>query len=183
MFPPGFHTALGISISLQHLPHKSKDNSLDLGLISLQSKKDTYFLVLNRNPVPLTIKQLKTSIPSSYTEVVGCGTGNHTLALLQDNYDSLSKCVRLVSPPRTLRQFVSLQTSLRTNYFAVIRLTVQSFSSEGQIWGDITIETQYEQMSVPVQFKIAQGRLEVSSDRLVFDQCFPVSIRARISFW
>lgn len=52
---------------------------------------------------------------------------------------------------------------------------MQSFSSEGQIWGDITIETQYEQMSIPVQFKIAQGRLEIGPDRLVFDQCFPVS--------
>lgn len=52
---------------------------------------------------------------------------------------------------------------------------MQSFSSEGQIWGDITIETQYEQMSIPVQFKIAQGRLEIGPDKLVFDQCFPVS--------
>lgn len=65
--------------------------------------------------------------------------------------------------------------SLKTDHYAVIRLTVQSFSSEGQIWGDITIETQYEQMSIPVQFKIAQGKLEIGPDRLVFDQCFPVS--------
>lgn len=67
-----------------------------------------------------------------------------------------------------------MQASLRTNHYAIIRLTVQSFSSEGQIWGDITIETQYEQMSVPVQYKMAQGRLEIGPDRLVFDQCFPV---------
>lgn len=62
-------------------------------MISLQSKKDTYFLVLNRNPVPLAIKQIKTSIPSGSAEVIGCGSGNHTLALLQDNFDNLSKCV------------------------------------------------------------------------------------------
>lgn len=67
------------------------------------------------------------------------------------------------------------QATLRTDHYAVLRLTVRSFSSEGQIWGDITVETQYDQMSVPVHFKIAQGKLEIGPDRLVFDQCFPVS--------
>lgn len=75
------------------MPYKSKDNSLHLGLISLQSKKDTHFLVLNKNPVPLTIKQVKTSIASGSVEVIGCGIGNHTLALLQDTFENLSKCV------------------------------------------------------------------------------------------
>lgn len=69
-----------------------------------------------------------------------------------------------------------LQTTLQTDHYAIIRLTVKSFSSEGQIWGDITVETQYEQLSIPVHFKIAQGKLEIGPDRLVFDQCFPVQI-------
>lgn len=60
---------------------------------------------------------------------------------------------------------------------------MQSFSSEGQIWGDITIETQYEQMSIPIQYKIAQGRLEIGPDRLVFDQCFPVSKNFEIFYF
>lgn len=68
-----------------------------------------------------------------------------------------------------------LQGLLETDHYAILRLTVQTFSSEGQMWSDVIIETQYEQITISVHFKVAQGKLEIGPDRLVFDQCFPVS--------
>lgn len=64
---------------------------------------------------------------------------------------------------------------MKTSEYAIIRLIVQTFNAEGQIWGDVQIITQYENLSIPVHFKVAPGKLEIAPERLVFDQCFPVS--------
>lgn len=50
-------------------------------------------LILNRNPVGINIKSIKTSIPSGSVEIVGCFSGNYSAALLQDVYKNSSKCV------------------------------------------------------------------------------------------
>lgn len=60
-----------------------------------------------------------------------------------------------------------------------MRLTVRTSRSEAQQWGEINVHTYYEQLSIPVHFKVAQGKLEIGPDRLVFDQCFPVSFASR----
>jgi hypothetical protein len=142
-----------------YLPFKSKDYSLDLGLISFDSTKEIFFLVANNNPVSITIKNVKTSIPMTNAVMLGCGRGDVNSALLQVTFRNLTRC-----------------NSLKTTEYAVIRLTVQTFNAEGQIWGDVQIETQYENLSVPVHFKVAPGKLEIGPDRLVFDQCFPGKI-------
>lgn len=74
------------------------------------------------------------------------------------------------------RNLILFQGSLSLNEFAIIRLSVLSPRSEGQVWGDVTIETQFERFSVPIHYRVAQGKLEIGPDRLVFDQCFPVSL-------
>ncbi|XP_044255531.1 transmembrane protein 131 [Tribolium madens] len=142
-----------------YLPFKSKDYSLDLGLISFDATKEIFFLIANTNPVTISIKNVKTSIPMTSAVLLGCARGDHNAALLQVTFQNLTKC-----------------NSLKTTEYAVIRLTVQTFNAEGQIWGDVQIETQYENLSVPVHFKVASGKLEIGPDRLVFDQCFPGKI-------
>ncbi|RZB94452.1 hypothetical protein BDFB_002062 [Asbolus verrucosus] len=142
-----------------YLPFKSKDYSLDLGLISFDSTKEIFFLVLNNNPVDIAVKNVKTSIPMTNAVMLGCGKGDHNSALLQVTFQNLTKC-----------------SHLKTSEYAIIRLTVQTFNAEGQIWGDVQVETQYENLSVPVHFKVAPGKLEIGPDRLVFDQCFPGKI-------
>lgn len=133
---------------------------MDLGLISVESKKDSYILVVNKNPIAIDIKQVTTSIPSGQVELMGCGKGNYETALLQESYANMTKCERL-----------------RSKEYAILKLSVRSGRSETQIWGDISINTQFEQLSIPVHFKIAAGKLEIGPDRLVFDQCFPVSLQ------
>nr|XP_022906700.1 transmembrane protein 131 [Onthophagus taurus] len=146
----------------RYLSFRSKDNSLDLGLISIESTKETYILLLNKNPVSVVIKHLSTSLPSSTINVVGCDRGDPMDALLKENFRNSSKCVRL-----------------RSNEYTILRLTVHTSTIEGQIWGDVSVQTQYEKMSVPVHFKVAQGKLDIEPDVLIFDQCFPGKICTR----
>ncbi|KAF2902396.1 hypothetical protein ILUMI_03793 [Ignelater luminosus] len=142
-----------------NFPYKSKDNSLDLGLISVNTKKDTHFLVLNTNPVTVNLNKITASIPTSSIEIVGCSKGNYSTALLFDLTKNMTKC-----------------ESLTSDEFAIIRLSIQSPHVEAQVWGEVVVETQYEQLSIPVHYKVAQGKLEIGPDRLVFDQCFPGKI-------
>lgn len=92
----------------------------------------------------------------------------------------MCKCCNkyLYFPPGDFN-FTLLQAKLRSNEFAILRLTIRTSRSEAQQWGEINIQTQYEHLSIPVHFKVAQGKLEIGPDRLVFDQCFPVSSRKR----
>ncbi|XP_017783745.1 PREDICTED: transmembrane protein 131 [Nicrophorus vespilloides] len=141
------------------LPYRSKDNSLDLGLVSTDSRKDTYILLVNNNPVSIAVKQLLTSLSSSSVEILGCGKGDLDRALLQDTYKNITKCM-----------------SVKSGEYAVLKLIVRTGRIEMQIWGDITVHTQYELLSIPMHFKVAHGKLEIGPDRLVFDQCFPGKI-------
>lgn len=82
-----------ISVCFQYLPYKSKDNSLDLGLLGLESKKEAFILVVNMNPVNININNIKTSIPSAYVDVVGCNSGDYANVLLLDTYKNMTRCV------------------------------------------------------------------------------------------
>ncbi|XP_045478910.1 transmembrane protein 131 isoform X2 [Harmonia axyridis] len=142
-----------------YLPFKSKDYSLDVGLISFNTKKEVNFLVLNDNPVNIQVRAIKTSIPLTSTTIVGCGRENPKTALFQHSFENLHAC-----------------NTLKPNEYAILKLVVQTANNEGHVWGEIQIETDYENLSIPVQFKVAAGKLEIGPDRLVFDQCFPGKI-------
>ncbi|KAK4886769.1 hypothetical protein RN001_003040 [Aquatica leii] len=137
----------------------SNDNSLDLGLVSVDTEKFTRFLLLNTNPVPVNFNKIASSLPASVIEIIGCNRGNHSVALLSNISKNVTKC-----------------TTLGPNEHAIIQLTIQSPHAEGQVWGDVVVETQYERLSISVHYKVAQGKLEIGPDRLVFDQCFPGKI-------
>lgn len=104
----------------QHLPFKSKDNSLDLGLLSLEATKDTYILLLNRNPIKVTLKQVLTSLSSSQVSVVGCSRGDHLVALLQESYLNMTKCVSFQTSFTTTKKyrtsFLLLRKSIKFCY-------------------------------------------------------------------
>lgn len=47
---------------------------------------------------------------------------------------------------------------------------------EGQLWGELTIDTKFERIIVPVTIRTAAGKFSIEPERIVFDDCFPVSI-------
>lgn len=56
------------------------------------------------------------------------------------------------------------------------------FRSEEQVFGEIFIYTDYEQLSIPVNFKTGEDKFEIVSDNTMFDKCFPVSVNSFFSF-
>ena len=44
------------------------------------------------------------------------------------------------------------------------------------MFGEIFIYTEYEQLSIPVNFKTGEDKFEIVSDNPMFDKCFPVSV-------
>lgn len=69
---------------------------MDLGLISFDSKKDVYFLIVNHNPVDIDLKSIKSSIPMTIAELYGCGSNDYKLALFQVSFKNLTKCVSII---------------------------------------------------------------------------------------
>ncbi|XP_060530816.1 transmembrane protein 131 isoform X2 [Cylas formicarius] len=139
-----------------HLPFKSQDHSLDVGLIGYDTKKEVYFMVINPNPVSLHINSVRSSVPMTKVELYGCSNGDHKMALLQTSFKNLTKCHNVAA-----------------QQYAIIKMSVATNHIDGQVWGDILIETAFEVLSVPVHFKIAFGKLEIEPDGLILDSCFP----------
>lgn len=77
------------------MPFKSKDNSLDVGLIGFNEEKDVHILLLNRNPIKVALNKVATSIPSCHVTVLGCGNENPEIALFVDSFENMTKCVRI----------------------------------------------------------------------------------------
>lgn len=139
------------------LPYKSKDNSLDLGLIGFESKKMFTILLVNDNPVAIKIKEIHNSLISTYFELHGC-MRRYDEHLLQNTFENAFACENRTVKPKEV---------------AILRLWIDAKKTESRIWGDISVVTQFEELSIPVHFQIAPGKLDIGPDRLVFDQCFP----------
>ncbi|XP_050511881.1 transmembrane protein 131 isoform X1 [Diabrotica virgifera virgifera] len=139
-----------------HLPFKSKDFSLEIGLLGFNTKKEVYFMIVNHNPVTLNVKHVHSSIPMTHADILGCGSGDFRLVLFSPSFPNLTKC-----------------HNLKAGHYAIIKVTITTTQVEGQVWGDIYVETQFENLKIPVHFKIAPGKLEIGAEKLVFDQCFP----------
>lgn len=58
----------------------------------------------------------------------------------------------------------------------MVKLTISTSDHDGQMKGDIHIQTPLENVSLPVSYKVAAGEMIIDRDDLVFDNCFPVSI-------
>ncbi|KAJ8955300.1 hypothetical protein NQ314_006913 [Rhamnusium bicolor] len=92
---------------------------------------------------------------------------------VKNDFDYHLKIIDITFPQDTHLYF---KHNLKSNHYAIMKVVVTTSHVEGQVWGDIYIETQFENLNLPVHFKIASGKLEIGPDRLVFDQCFPAKI-------
>lgn len=47
---------------------------------------------------------------------------------------------------------------------------------DGQVLGELSLETTFERISIPVTIRTAPGKLSIEPERIIFDECFPVSV-------
>lgn len=106
------------------MPFKSKDYSLDLGLISFDSTKEIFFLIFNTNPVSISIKSVKTSIPMTSSVLLGCGKDNPNMTLLHATFKNITKCVSTIIIKYS--SFAEFSTALPTLLFFRMSVRVRS---------------------------------------------------------
>ncbi|CAH1972997.1 unnamed protein product [Acanthoscelides obtectus] len=141
-----------------HLPFSSKDDVLNVGLLSYNATKEVYFSIFNPNPVPIDLKKIRSATSGASADIYGCGSDDYRLVLFQPSFPNIFKC-----------------NNIKPNHYALVKVTLNATNAEGKMWGSIFIETQFELLSIPVIFKVAHGKLDVGPD-LIFDQCFPAKI-------
>lgn len=139
-----------------HLPFASDDYSLNVGLMGCNTRKQIFFMLTNPNPVDLPLIHVYSSLPMAELELFGCGTGDHKMVLLLNSFDNLSKCDRIGAQG-----------------YAIIKMEISTNDKEGQVWGDIQIQTPYENLSLPVHYRVSSGEVTLDENELTFKNCFP----------
>nr|CAH7726088.1 unnamed protein product [Callosobruchus chinensis] len=76
-----------------NLPFSSKDDVLNIGLLSYNMSKEVYFSIFNPNPVGILLKKVKSATSSTSADIYGCGSDDYRLALYQPSFPNISKCV------------------------------------------------------------------------------------------
>ncbi|XP_076273813.1 transmembrane protein 131 isoform X2 [Rhynchophorus ferrugineus] len=142
-----------------HLPPSSNDYSLNVGLISSWSTKSTHFVLTNPNPVDLPLSNLQNIEPMIKLSVEGCDLGDHKKALSRNEFSNLKKCDKIPA-----------------NGYAIIGIRLTTEGTEGPVKEKIEIQTPYENLSLPISFKVSSGTFSLSEGELIFDNCFPTKV-------
>jgi len=71
---------------------------------------------------------------------------------------------------------VFAQDKIDAQGFAVVRMTINTGDVDGHMKGHVHIQTPYENLSLPVYYKVAAGEMIIDRDDLLFSNCFPVSL-------
>lgn len=127
------------------------EKSINYGTLPLSTLTDTVLAFVNENPLPISIHNWKGTMSGVASIVIilrGCG--NLTM-------DHLKFCY-----------------SIQPGEWIVFQISVLS-NAVGSFVGNFFVKTDYEEISTPVRFTTAIGRLEFKA--IMFDhmECFPVS--------
>lgn len=136
----------------------SNEKILNLGLVNNDGFKEAHFILINNNPVKVNILNLGASTTTVKIKMIGCGK------------DNVNNDVHIPSANVTKCSYV------KSGLYAVFRILVDTRKKEGVVDFQVNIHTKFETVSVPVRMKVSSGNFEIGPDRLVFDECFPVSI-------
>lgn len=136
----------------------SDSKLFDLGLVSNDGFKEAHFILINNNPVNIDILNFGASTTTVKIKMVGCGK------------DNINNDVHIPTANITKCSYI------KSGLYAVFRILVDTRRKEGVVNFQVNIQTKFETVSVPVRMKVSNGNLEIGPDRLVFDECFPVSV-------
>lgn len=131
---------------------------LDLGTSVPGERRETFLALRNDNPVEVVLKGWRTNLPRSNVELVGVTTGDLD-TLLRRNVSALAKTL-----------------ILQPSYFALLKLSVLSPEKEGNILGEIFVETQYEVLRVPFGLTTSRFKISLHPADVIVDSAFPGKI-------
>ncbi|KAG8235500.1 hypothetical protein J437_LFUL015727, partial [Ladona fulva] len=118
-------------------------DEINFGLVGSGRKMDSYFAVVNENPVEIRLKSWGTNLSSS------------------ESGEAVVASVELAG------------LVLKPHQYAVFKIAATASTREGWLKGIAFVETQFERLSLSVKMRSAKGSLDVLRETLVFDECFP----------
>ncbi len=140
-------------------PGSPTQEILDYGTLGMGEKRDLYFTILNRNPVPVTLRGWGANLTGTLVELMGVAEGNETDILEKGAFSDMSR--KLNVPP---------------GFYMVFRIGIHTTEKEGATNGSVYVETDYHTFYVPFRFRVAKGSLHTVPRELIFDSVFPVSL-------
>ncbi|CAH1393289.1 unnamed protein product [Nezara viridula] len=135
---------------------------INLGTIGIGSTKLFNFGLLNENPVGVNIRSVNVNISQAIIGIVSVEKGNISEALLAivSEYENI--------PMKDVY--------LETGNYCIVTAKFPGGQDIGEIYGQITIITEFETIDISVKFKVDYGSLEIITDPVKFNNCFPSAI-------
>ncbi len=122
-------------------------------------KRDLFFTVVNRNPVPVTLRGWGSNLTGSLVEMMGVAPGDEEDIAVRTNYsEGLHR--RLVIPP---------------GHYMVFRIGLMTKDLEGEHNASVFVDTDFHAFHVYFRFKVAKGSVTTMPKDLAFEHAFPVS--------
>ena len=144
-------------IFFQFFPGSPTQDVLDFGTLGMSEKRDIFFTLLNKNPIPVYLKGWGSNLTGSLVELMGVDEGNETTILERFTFSSMPR--QLVIPP---------------DHFMAFRIGILTPSDkEGATNATVYVETNYQRFEVPFRFRVAKGSLHTVPRELIFDPVFP----------
>nr|XP_024217848.1 transmembrane protein 131 isoform X2 [Halyomorpha halys] len=135
---------------------------INLGTVGIGSTKQFNFGLLNENPVGVNIRNVYVNISQAVIGIVNIEKGNVSEALLAvvSEYENI--------PMKDVY--------LETGYYCIVTVKFPGGQDIGEVFGQITITTEFETIELSVKFKVDYGSLEIITDPVKFNNCFPSAI-------
>ena len=120
-------------------------------------KRDIYFAILNKNPIPVTLRGWGANLTGSLVEVIGVDEGTESEILERGSFEGMTR--KLIIPP---------------GHYLIFRLGLHTTEAkEGAFDGHVYVETTHHTFNVPYKFRVAKGSLHTVPKELIFDPVFP----------
>ena len=166
----------------QFFPSSPNPDLLDYGTLGMGEKRDLYFTIINKNPVPVTLRGWGSNLTGSLVELMGVAQGNETNILQRANFSGKKNvfnisCVLFSSSFASCVSFLDMTRMLNINpgHYMVFRIGIMTKDVEGETNGTVFVDTDYHHFKVAFRFTVARGSLHTVPRELNFDPVFPVS--------
>lgn len=137
------------------------EKALNFGaLLPVGKQSELLMAFVNENPIPIEISSWKGAITS--------GNGQAQISTINRGCSKMSlDDLKFCSP------------HVKQGEWIIFAISVQSHVV-GTFGGNFLVRTPFEEINTPIKFSTAMGRLELKS-KMIFDECFPVSITIYMS--
>lgn len=165
----------------QFFPGSPTQELLDYGTLGMGEKRDLYFTIINKNPVPVTLRGWGSNLTGSLVELMGVAQGLEPNILQRANFSGTPSAHLLFTNifliiRYVLFNFLDMKRMLNIDpgHYMVFRIGIMTKDMEGETNATVFVDTDYHHFKVLFRFTVARGSLHTVPRELKFEPVFPV---------